>query len=258
MGFFDSVLEETSTTSTVSSPVTKKTGQDGSFLIIDDSVTVNSIPDTAVQLFDVTPEIVSEVQETNSVSEISFFSEPVISAVESFDVIPEPVQSSSPEIAFFDEPVVDTIEITPVPETKTETNTLASFIEESPAEIFIETPVISVTEEVIESVQQNDVSTLKKLDFNSYLTEKKAELEQFIANNMQIAEIKDTEIVSYNAQIAEAKEMEKRAIDTAKKIAKQAIDTAKESAKQALDARKNIETENDRIKEIMGRLSIQA
>lgn len=196
------------------------------------------------------------------VPETSFFSEPVSSVVEDSETASEPEVSSSPEIAFFDEPVVDTIEATIVLEEKTETDNLTSFMEEplaetSSIEVSKETPEVSVMEEVIESIQQKDTSTLKKIDFNSYLTEKKAELEQFIANNMQIAEVKDTEIVTYNTQIAEAKEMEKQAIETAKRITKQAIDAAKESAKQALEERKNIELENDRIKEIMGRLSIQ-
>lgn len=196
------------------------------------------------------------------VPETSFFSEPVSSVVEDSETASGPEVSSSPEIAFFDESVADTIEATIVLEEKTETDNLASFMEEplaetSSIEVSKETPEVSVMEEVIESIQQKDTSTLKKIDFNSYLTEKKAELEQFIANNMQIAEVKDTEIVTYNTQIAEAKEMEKQAIETAKRIAKQAIDAAKESAKQALEERKNIELENDRIKEIMGRLSVQ-
>ncbi|EKD30403.1 MAG: hypothetical protein ACD_78C00066G0002 [uncultured bacterium (gcode 4)] len=257
MWFFDNVLEEAPVTDLVSSPVTKNADQDGSFLIIDDSVTVNNIPDTAVQLFDVTPAEVSS-SEVGFVPETSFFSEPVSSVVENSETTPEPEISSSPEIAFFDESVADNIEATIVLEEKTETNNLVSFMEEPIVEASKETPEVSVMEEVIESVQQKNTSTLKKIDFSSYLTEKKAELEQFIANNMQIAEVKDTEIVTYNTQIAEAKEMEKQAIETAKKIAKRAIDAAKESAKQALEERKNIELENDRIKEIMGRLSIQA
>jgi hypothetical protein len=117
-----------------------------------------------------------------------------------------------------------------------------------------------MTEENVESHQKKGAtsSSLKKIDFDAYIAEKNAELEQFIANNIQLAEVKDAEIVAYNAQIADAKEVEKQAIEMAKKIAKQAIDKAKESAKQALDERKNIELENDRIKEIKARLSIQA
>lgn len=233
----------------ISSSVTKKADQDGSFLIIDDSISASSLPDTAVQLFDVTPEVVS-IQEVTSVPEISFFSEPITSVVESSEIVSEPVVSSS-EIAFFDEIIVET-PVTSILETKTETSNITSF------EVSQETSIVSVVEEVIESVQKKEVPLLKKLDFDSYLAEKRAELEQFIANNIQIAEVKDVEMVTYHTQIAEAKEVEKQAIDTAKKIAKQTIDTAKESAKNTLEERKNIELENDRIKEMMRLLSIPA
>lgn len=257
-------MEEKSHTEVISSPlganisssITKKDEQDGSFLIIDNSIKASSLPDTAVQLFDVTPEVVN-IQEVTSVPEISFFSEPISSIVESSEIVSEPVISSS-GIAFFDEIVVEA-PITSILEIKTEANNIASFIEESHEEIFQETPIVSVTEEVIESIQKNDTSTsIKKIDFNAYLTEKKAELNQFITNNMQVAESNDAEIVSYNAQIAEAKEVEKKAIDTAKKIAKQTIDAAKEAAKNTLEERIKIEEENNRIKKMIELLSVPA
>lgn len=147
--------------------------------------------------------------------------------------------------------------LTETPEVVVDTSFLTeeSVIE---TEIIPEKITVAITEEIMESTQKTETTTLKKIDFDTYIAEKSAELDQFITSNIRLAEIKDEEIVSYNTQIAEAKETEKKAIEMAKKIAKQAIDKAKESAKQALDERKNIELENDRIKEIKARLSIQA
>lgn len=237
--------------------MTKKDEQDGSFLIIDDSVSANQLPDTAVQLFDAAPKTVSNEVETASVPGVSFFSEPTTSAMEAAGIT-----ETASEITFFTEPAEDVhIEMTPAiieEEADIEESKVVSFTEESAAEVSEENVIVPMVAEIMEFAPSKDILVPNKIDFNAYIAERKAELEKFISNNMQLANIKDEEIIAYNAQIAEAKEIEKQAIEAAKKIAKQAIDTAKESAKNALEERKNIELENDRIKEMAKLLSVPA
>lgn len=77
-------------------------------MIVNNCVTVDNIPDTAVQIFN------EPVVEKAPSSEISFFSEPIISksiesVVEDLKIVED---ISSTEIAFFDEPVVNTEKIT--------------------------------------------------------------------------------------------------------------------------------------------------
>lgn len=283
MWFFDSVLEEkpqtipsdssvtissSSGTSGSSSSGTKKDDQDGSFLIVDNSITVDSIPDTAVQLFD-EPVVVTPVQEVNNLSEISFFSEPVISkAIEPVDEELVIVENSSPaEIAFFDEPVIVNTEVTPIPEITTESAQLITFMNEPSLVISPEitnvatvgeiTPLVQEEAKVSDIIMPVVVEVIKEEIIQStYVPEKNdiyapmkraiAEYEKFLAALMEDAKKEDAEIEAANARIAEAKE-----------IAKKAIDLAKELAKQALEKRKILDGEMKRIKEMSDTLALQ-
>lgn len=208
-----------------------------------------------MQLFDTAPETTSSTDEvvTPDIG-VSFFSEPASSVTESAE--------TASEITFFTEPVEDvhfgmTTAVTNE-EVDTEESKVVSSVEESVAEVPEESVTMPMAAKIMESAPSKDVLVPNKMDFNAYIAERKLELEQFISANVQLANIKSEEIIAYDAQVAQAKEIEKQAIEAAKKVAKEAIDIAKESAKNALEERKNIELENDRIKEMMKLLSVQA
>lgn len=228
-----------------STPISKKDDQDGSFLIIDDSVNTVVLPDTAVELFH-TPEVAS-------VSEISFFSEPLqVATIE---------EDSSTGIAFF-EPSTTTL-LASDSEEKTESESVAFFME-TPSEVQVisdsaiesvknvqeETSVSLFDNVLAESPKEPEiiaiVATPEKNDIYAPIRKAISEYDTILLAHAQIAEAKDVEIVDYNAQIAEAK-----------RIAKQTIDKAQESAKKALSERKALEVEIDRVKQMKELFSAQ-
>ncbi len=213
------------------------------------------------------------VQEANSSSEISFFSEPVVSKV--IEPVNEEltiVEDSSPaKIAFFDEPVTINTEVISTPEVTTESAQLMTFMKEPSSvissEITHEVTNMTTVAEIIEPVQEEAkvtdiispvvVEVMKEeITQGTYVPEKNdiyapmkraiAEYEKFLAALMEDAKKEDTEIEAANDRIAEAKE-----------IAKKAIDLAKESAKQALEKRKILDAEMKRIKEMSDTLVLQ-
>lgn len=218
MWFFDSVLEETPNTVNPSLAQTKKSEQDGSFLIINDSVNTDAIPDTAVQLFDAAPEVTSSPE-----SEVSFFSEPVVAPVEDSVVTTESVEEPvSAEIEFFTESTV--APTAPVEaETVSETDNLISFMDES------STPTPSIeTTTLVEDIQSKD-------DINGPLQNAIKEYNGMLDRHMKIATAKDQEIADFNEQVA----------------------IAKAGAKKALEERKSLETEMDRIRQMKELFSAQ-
>ncbi|MDD5377283.1 MAG: hypothetical protein PHH16_04160 [Candidatus Gracilibacteria bacterium] len=251
MGFFDSVLEEAPKAGVAGSPTVKKDEQDGSFLIVDDSINASTLPDTAVQLFDVAPTETADTQETVS-SEISFFSEPtVVSPTET----EETKASSSPEIAFFDGPVMETV--APA-EPNSGTDDIVSFMEEpaatatsretSPELAEVQEPIQeNVKEEEnslfgtvsVEAIQEEPVVSIaplpEKNDIYAPLKKAIAEYDTILMAHTRIAEAKDSEIAEYNNQVA----------------------VAKAAAKKALEERKALETEMDRVKQMKELFSAQ-
>jgi hypothetical protein len=209
-----------------------------------------SIPDTAVQLFDAAPAEAADTQETASTG-ISFFSEPTAtSSVEA----EETKISSSPEIAFFDGPVM---EASVTAETGTGTDGLVSFMEEPTPMVSEETSTASaeapesIQENVkkeetslfgmvsAEAVQEEPIASItplpEKNDIYAPLKKAIAEYDTILATHAQIAEAKDTEIAEYNNQVA----------------------VAKAAAKKALEERKALETEMDRVRQMKELFSAQ-
>jgi len=252
MGFFDNVLEEqaTGTTSSVA-----KDEQDGSFLIIDDNMNANSLPDTAVQLFDATPKT-----EAVPVAEASIFSDSTTSVVEDSEVLSEKENIPSSEISFFDSPVSDT-----------EITTLVASVEEDVIELPKEVVTTAVVEEITEPVQEavildiapsveitkEQTVSLEKNDIYAPLRKAINEYDTILASHAQIADVKDREITEYETQIVQAKEVEKQTIEAAKKLAKEAIDKAKASSKIALEEREALTVEMDRVNQMKGIFSAQ-
>lgn len=245
MWFFDSVLEEAPKTGIVGSPAAKNDEQDGSFLIIDNNVSADSLPDTAVQLFDTTPEAVS-------VSEISFFSEPAMPIAESSGIVGEVAESSSSEIAFFDGPVA-TAEASS--EMESASDSAISFMEEPILESSGENTVTTLVEEPEAGSAQNSieeekaqffgitstetvqepVSAQEKNDIYAPLRKAIAEYDAILVGHTRIAESKDAEIADYNNQVA----------------------VAKAAAKKALEERKSLDAEMDRVKQMKELFSAQ-
>ena len=245
MWFFDSVLEETPEKVLAK----KKSEQDGSFLIIDDSVSVATLPDTAVQLFDT---VMTEAEPT---AEISFFSEPVVtpevvstevsfapeSPLSPLDTLEEEgashVDESSAEISFFSEPII-------VPETETQTESVVAtdniftLADETSAEVLDVTPETSgavnnisfdvVMEEISKPEIVETIVLLDKSDIYTPLKKAIAEYDTILALHAKIAEAKDVEITDFNNQVA----------------------LAKAGAKKALEERKALETEMDKVKQM--------
>ncbi len=198
--------------------MTKKSEQDGSFLLINEDVNTDTIPDTAVQLFDAVPEVTSSPE-----SEISFFSEPTVSSVEDVVVATEPTEEPvSAQIEFFTESTVTT----PVPveaEEVSETDNLISFMDESSAP-------------VSEAQSSTPVeATVSKDDINGPLQNAIKEYNGMLERHMKVAGAKDQEIADFNDQVA----------------------TAKAGAKKALEERKSLETEMDRIRQMKELFSAQ-
>lgn len=200
--------------------MTKKSEQDGSFLIINETVNTDSIPDTAVQLFDAVPEVISSPE-----SEVSFFSEPIMEPVEDAVTVTEPVsETASAEIEFFTEPTVATPEPVETPtETVSQTDDLISFMDES------STPVSEA--ESTSSVE----ATVSKDDINGPLQNAIKEYNGMLERHMKVAGAKDREIADFNDQVA----------------------IAKAGAKKALEERKSLETEMDRIRQMKELFSAQ-
>ena len=199
-----------------------------------------TVPDTVVQLFDVTPEV-TFTPEIAPVSEVSFFSDPLVSLTESSDIV-----SVSPvaEVAFFNAPKFTSDD--------NKSNILETISEiQAPTEAIAEQPESIISSEVMDTevLPVFDIAQLPVPDKNDIYAPMKraiAEYENFLTELMKDAEIKDQEIIDYNGQIAEAK-----------KIAKLAIDKAQASAKEALEKRKNLDAEMKRIQEMSNLLSLQ-
>jgi hypothetical protein len=234
---------------------TEKDDQDGSFLIIDNSTTVDAIPDTAVQLFD--------KPKTISSSEISFFSEPLasnpVNLVEESSKTMEDV--SSTKIAFFDEPIVITeSSIAPesslVPEIKTESPDLITFSEEvlvrSSQEIIAPIVVEQIFEPVQEEVKVANIITpvvvevtKEEIIQGAYVPEENdiyapmkraiAEYDTLLIARTQISDAIDNKIAENNARIAEEKA----------------------AAKKNLEERKVLETGTNQIKQMRDTLFAQ-
>lgn len=187
MWFFDSVLEENTSTVAGATPVTsqKTDEQDGSFLVIDDSVTTADIPDTAVKLFDEETVAEDSTVEVTSVSnkEISFFSE-----------TPAPVN----EVPETTEDVVIT-----------EPEVIAEDVQEEVSE---------VSEVITEDSTQSTSSSAETYDILAPVRKAIAEYDHYIADRTKIADIKSREIDEQNVRIAEAKAAAKAALDERKKI----------------------------------------
>lgn len=195
MWFFDSVLEENTSTVVGTTAVTsqKTDEQDGSFLIIDDSVTTADIPDTAVKLFDEEP--VAEISATEEMvstsnKEISFFSETPAPA----DEAPEDEVMETTEDLVATEPEV--------------------IVEDAQEE------TSEVSEAITEDYSQGDASVASTETYDIFAPVRKAiaEYNEYIAERTKIADIKSREIDEQNARIAEAKAAAKAALDERKKI----------------------------------------
>jgi len=255
MGFFDNVLDEQATSTDASSSSVTKDEQDGSFLIIDDNMNANSLPDTAVQLFDTTTET-----EVTPVVETSISSDSTASVIEDSEVLSEKENIPSSEISFFDSPVVDVEMTTP-----------AVSIEEDVIELPKEVVATAIVEEISEPVQEavmfdiapsveiekEQIVSLEKNDIYAPLRKAINEYDTILASHAQIADIKDKEITEYEAQIIQAKEIEKQTIEAAKKLAKEAIDKAKISSKIALEEREALTAEMDRVNKMKDIFSAQ-
>lgn len=219
----------------------KKDDQDGSFLIIDESVKAEALPDTAVQLFDAAP-----------ANEISFFSEPAASGTESMVTADAEVSTPS-EIAFFDGPAIASDEAV-ISEPVAETESAVLFIEEPAvaevsAPLLLEEAAVPAQEEKMElSALLTSMETEKepeiiaetaivpeKNDIYAPLRKALAEYDSILAAHTQIAEAKDAEIADYNNQVA----------------------IAKAAAKKALEERKALETEMDRVRQMKDLFSAQ-
>jgi len=232
--------------------VTKKDEQDGSFLIIDDSVSANQLPDTAVQLFDAAPEVVTSVQEINSIPEVSFFSEPAAAVMNTTEA-----NETTSEVTFFTEPIEDVhgdIVVVATEEADVEGSKVVSFAEESVAEVPEESAMGMVADEISEPLQKDmnileavavaptetvvemtTNSVLEKNDIYAPVRKAIAEYDEILVSHVKIAEAKDAEIAEYNNRVAEAKA----------------------AAKKALEERKALETEMMRVKQMKELFSAQ-
>lgn len=172
--------------------------EDGSFLIIDDSVTAASIPDTAVQLFEETPTAPTETIQESGDSLSDF-----LSAAKVMEVTEED------EVAQEDE--AEVIEATTVIET---------IAEELPAIPEVEaTPILSFVE-VTSSSTGDDMSTsgATAQDPDDILKKAIQDLEILRLGHAKLAEAQDSEIELQNARVAEAKNLAKKALEERKKI----------------------------------------
>lgn len=201
MWFFDSVLEEnTSTPTGITSGTSEKNDeQDGSFLIVDDSLSASDIPDTAVKLFDEEPvaESTASVETPTNNVEISFFSE-------------VPAQATEPvnEIGESTEDVVATEPEAIIENTQVETS--------------------EVSEVITEDYSHGGASaSTETYDIFAPVHKAIAEYSEYIADRMKLADIKSREIDEQNVRIAEAKAAAKAALDERKKIEAE-IDRAKQ------------------------------
>lgn len=212
-------------------------------------MSASSLPDTAVQLFEVTPST-----EVSPASEVSFFDTTPVSASESMEITPTPEVSLSPEIAFFDGPVATPESITFV-ETVTVPDSAISFAGEPVVESFEESMVTApVATEVVESVQevvieeptvmfmstpaevpQTPAAIPEKNDILAPIHRAIAEYDTILVAHTRIAESKDMEIAEYNNQVA----------------------VAKAAAKKTLEERKVLETEMDRVRQMKELFSAQ-
>lgn len=247
MWFFDSVLDDTSAQGTAATGATqastaKKDEQDGSFLIIKDDIKAETLPDTAVQLFDAAP-----AQESAPASEISFFSSPVETPVETvpeMSIVSESAPSS--EIAFFDEPTASVTEPIVI-ESEPETDSVVLFSEEPvvaevSAPVVLEEPVVPVQEEKmelaalmasVEVAKEPEIVAVvtpvpEKDDIYAPINEAIAKFDKILEAHGKIFEAKGQEIADYNSQISELKT----------------------AAKKALDEQKTLSAETDKIKQM--------
>lgn len=204
----------------------KKDEQDGSFLIIDESIKASDIPDTAIKLFDVPENNELITEEEPKANEISFFSDMEESASVS-EVATSDTQSmeATDTVSFLEETSISAEPEDAVVMTSEVTEEVAPMVlmEEAPTEtetVIMDTPVaVVVKEEIIETEVADIYAPVHKAI---------AEYDGLIARLTKKAESKDQEISDRNARIAEEKA----------------------AAKKALDERKSIESEMDRINEM--------
>lgn len=222
MWFFDSVLEEapkTNVTAASFEAAKKKSDQDGSFLLIENTPTTADIPDTVEQIFDPLPEI------SNAPNDISFFWDTTSTWSISDTTIIETEEESSSKLAFFDEPNMDVEPVNIVVEP-------LNLVEETEEEAII-AEAVDIPEEVIvapvavANVTKNTVVP-EKNDIYAPVRKAIAEYDDILLKHTQIAAAKDAQIAEYNDQVA----------------------TAKALAKKTLDERKALETEMDRVRQM--------
>jgi len=173
--------------------VTENSEQDSSFLIIDESVNAESIPDTAVQLFDAPSE-----ENTAIVSEMSFSTEPEVPEV----VVSEISFDSSREMGVSPEPVVST-------EASTEPEM---------AEPIVNIETLTFGEAEIPAEEVIAASVPEKNDIYAPVKNAIAEYDAILESHTKIAEAKDAEISDYNDQVATAKAAAKKALEERKNL----------------------------------------
>ena len=223
----------------------KKDEQDGSFLIIDDSMNAKSLPDTAVQLFDTTPVISSPV------AEISFFSSTIETAQETpIEIVVEntTTSSSSSDISFFSEPTsVNELISWDIDDTASSEQTLVDMDEGGKTEAIDITEPLVVTD-MTESIQVWNIfsesvevdsfiipKALHKNDIYDPVRKAIAEYDSILEEHAKISEAIDNRIADRNARIAEEKA----------------------AAKKDLDERKTIDTEINKIQQMKDLFSAQ-
>ncbi|MDP2104033.1 MAG: hypothetical protein Q8K26_03870, partial [Candidatus Gracilibacteria bacterium] len=167
MGFFDTVLEENTSTApgTSTTKSQKNDEQDGAFLIVDDSLSASDIPDTAVKLFD---------EESAA--------EPTVSAE---------TPTNNVEISFFSETPASTDEVTEV--TEVTEDVVVTELEAITEDIQAETSV--VPEIVSEDYTQSTSASTETYDIFAPVRKAIAEYSEYIADRTKLADVKDQEIV---------------------------------------------------------------
>lgn len=179
---------------------TTKKDDDGSFLIIDNSIKAESLPDTAVQLFEATP--VESIQEVAPVSEISFFSEEKgTSEVENSVVFEDSEVESTSE----------NIEITPL-----ESATKEPLV--SVQEVNIETLPEITSVAMVEEVAQVSEIRSEASDIYAPIRTALTEYENMLSGLMKDAQVGDQEVIDCNARVAEAKAEAKKALERRKSL----------------------------------------